>query len=1116
MGQNVASTVARSVPRIPEADETSIAADLEVVARKLAEVTRKASRDRDMEAALAAATEHERRARETAEKTAAALDSVAQWVERTEGRLSDTARLASEGQERTAGMLNDAIGLMTRRLDEIERKITETQQPSVDAALTAVQRIEEQMAKLGQDERGQAQSSQIEAALRGVEERIAQVTERINQGTLPPRGKRDPRVELTSAIEEIRSRQSELESPSAASRTASPASSQTELLHSLRDDFGRLAGQLDRERPNTGAGETASWLRDEIGSLRESVGELATRQEVGVIERAIHELGNKVGEARGAEHDLTDIAQPLAAMQAEVQRLSEVVTAEAQGRAALDLHALSRKLESMAERGGDRDLVDRLSGEIDEVRALLRDIADPQRVRNLAEQVAALNHQVAQVRRQFGNADLGTLTSAIDDIRAAVTSRALPAQHSDSIERELERLSIRIDGALTAAGNPVGVDGLMERLDSLNETLARTRRDGELKPIEDMLRSLTEKVEHQPALASLERSMGELVANMERLRGDTVESAERAVRSAVIHTLQSLPRTIGGHDIGSLQEELADLKASQDEAGKWTQDTLAAVHVTLDKVISRLATLDDDLAPARPEPQPAETRAAREKELRAPEAVPSSKQVEESLRKLEAELLPHLSANPPRGEPARDAAAAEILLEPGEGRPIIREAPAPAMAPDGSGLEANDIKASFIAAARRAAQAASDSAAMKDKAVARRSRATRPGLVGRQGGGSAMRIKRTLDERRRPILLAAATIVLALGGLQVAGTHFRGQSAPTTVAAQRSETKVAAAPQPAPQPREPVAPEAVPSEAADPRTTAAIASDAAWQKLANAPQALGEIAAREREAALAEAKTGVRLDTSKSIAKEASEAVAPVPQTLERIPNMASIGQIPANAGPPALRQAALAGDPTAVYELAARAAEGRGMARDLALAARLFEKAAAHGLVPAQYRTGNLYEKGLGVARDLAAAKTWYQRAADRGNARAMHNLAVLIAEGVGGKPDYATAIAWFRRAAQHGIRDSQFNLAVLLARGLGTPQDLAGSYTWFAIVATQGDEDAAKKRDEVGARLGAAELAAAKLAVERWRPEAPEKFANEVAPPPQGWSEAPQRRRTASAGRI
>jgi localization factor PodJL len=121
------------------------------------------------------------------------------------------------------------------------------------------------------------------------------------------------------------------------------------------------------------------------------------------------------------------------------------------------------------------------------------------------------------------------------------------------------------------------------------------------------------------------------------------------------------------------------------------------------------------------------------------------------------------------------------------------------------------------------------------------------------------------------------------------------------------------------------------------------------------------------------------------------------------------------------------------------------------------------------------------------------------------MHNLAVLIAEGVGGQPDYAAAIAWFRRAAQHGVRDSQFNLAVLRARGLGAQQDLAGAFTWFAIVAAGGDEDAAKKRDEVGARLGAAELAAARGAAERWRPETPDKFANEVVQPAQGWTEAP-----------
>jgi localization factor PodJL len=113
-----------------------------------------------------------------------------------------------------------------------------------------------------------------------------------------------------------------------------------------------------------------------------------------------------------------------------------------------------------------------------------------------------------------------------------------------------------------------------------------------------------------------------------------------------------------------------------------------------------------------------------------------------------------------------------------------------------------------------------------------------------------------------------------------------------------------------------------------------------------------------------------------------------------------------------------------------------------------------------------------------------------------------VLLAEGVEGKPDYAAARRWFVEAADHGVKDSQFNLAVLLARGLGVRQDLAQSYKWFALAANQGDEEAAKKRDEVAQRLAADDLAAAKAAVAGWKvkPGLPE--ANEVPPPPQGWS--------------
>ena len=49
----------------------------------------------------------------------------------------------------------------------------------------------------------------------------------------------------------------------------------------------------------------------------------------------------------------------------------------------------------------------------------------------------------------------------------------------------------------------------------------------------------------------------------------------------------------------------------------------------------------------------------------------------------------------------------------------------------------------------------------------------------------------------------------------------------------------------------------------------------------------------------------------------------------------------------------------------------------------------------------------------------------------------------------------------------DSQYNLGILYARGIGVEANLAEAYKWFALAAREGDTEAAKKRDDVGARL-------------------------------------------------
>jgi localization factor PodJL len=214
-------------------------------------------------------------------------------------------------------------------------------------------------------------------------------------------------------------------------------------------------------------------------------------------------------------------------------------------------------------------------------------------------------------------------------------------------------------------------------------------------------------------------------------------------------------------------------------------------------------------------------------------------------------------------------------------------------------------------------------------------------------------------------------------------------------------------------------------------------------------------------------------------------------------------GAFTARAAPEAVEPAtdlvekAKSGDAAAQFDLASRYAEGSATGRNYELAAQWYGKAAEQGLAVAEYRLASLYEKGLGVGQDMQRAKKLYQRAAEKGNTRAMHNLGVLAVESTDGKPNYTSAALWFGKAAEYGIRDSQYNLAVLLARGLGLPKDLVRSYTWFAVVAAAGDADAAKKRDEVAARLTSAELAAANAAAAAFEPQPADRAANEATPP-------------------
>ena len=419
------------------------------------------------------------------------------------------------------------------------------------------------------------------------------------------------------------------------------------------------------------------------------------------------------------------------------------------------------------------------------------------------------------------------------------------------------------------------------------------------------------------------------------------------------------------------------------------------------------------------------------------------------------------SAGRPRS-PAERIAASEAALAP------IKREPAPEITG----------KANFIAAARRAAQAAASEGSPVEgpRSEERTGDETPTSLIGR-----------FLADRRRALMVGVSLLLVLYGAIQVIGMFGgdRGAERPAPTSGQLQQQQQQQHQQQQRKVAEPVAPAA-------PATPAvAAAPTPAPPKQTAAEPLVAPIPTPALMAPTPTAETTGSIPGPMTIATPAPAAPQPA-------------SALPQGIGGPALRAAAAAGNPAAEYEIGMRYSEGRGVPANLEIAVQWFERAAAKGLAPAMYRLGSLYEKGTGVKKDLEKARQLYIAGADKGNAKAVHNLAVLYAEGIDGKPDYRTASQWFRKAADKGVADSQYNLGILYARGIGVDQNLAESYKWFALAAQQGDQDAAKKREDVAARLDQQSLVAAKLAVQTWAADPPPDEAMNVKAPAGGWDGA------------
>ncbi len=555
------------------------------------------------------------------------------------------------------------------------------------------------------------------------------------------------------------------------------------------------------------------------------------RRAIELIENEIRSLHRRIDETRsngtdgqalaGIERALSDIKQVLRTL-TPAEQLTGYDEA---------IRNLGTKLDLILRANDDPTTVRQLEGAISALRGIVSNVASNEALARLSEDVQLLSSKVDQVTRGSGHSDsFAVLEQRIAALTAALETRERPqpsesTEHLESAIRALsdrfDRMQVGSDSASTFAHLEQRVSYLLERIEAASDS-----RGGNLSRVEDGLHDILRHLERQ-----------------------------QATYSALAESRSSAPPSDSGV-VDLVKRELSDIRFSQAETTRNTQDSLEAVHNTLGHVVDRLAMIEGDLravrtappapapqsmpmpapmamaAPLEPAPMAREQRAQPElskydpkPELQNPAAAQSAHAAfaaapREFHAAAPAAPMPMAPPVPPRAiseilephtAPARAALAPELPpdhpLEPGT-RPGARVAtPSERIAASESAI--SEIPAapkepvsssSFIAAARRAAQAA---AAQPEKPA----RGAKAATAGRgkdkgQDGGS------TITSKIRSLLVGASVVVIVLGTFKMAMNLLEGSSAPP--APQAMENSSERAPQaPPPVETKPAAPEQV-------------------------------------------------------------------------------------------------------------------------------------------------------------------------------------------------------------------------------------------------------------------------------------------------------------------
>ncbi len=531
--------------------------------------------------------------------------------------------------------------------------------------------------------------------------------------------------------------------------------------------------------------------------------------------------------------------------------------------------------------------------------------------------------------------------------------------------------------------------------------------------LEDRIVKLVERLDASDSrlghLEAIERGLADLLVHMQEMRANKEPGDLRAENSGVVELKHDIART---HDVldalrgtlGHVVDRLGSIEKDIRGDGRARQafdDEDGSLRMPVGKVAARmvqepppepalrptvqaytqvqtqaLAQAAQALAQAQYQQAPPQQVAPQP----VPQAQPQPQQQPQPQPQPQQQPHPHQPVQrrlPPAGRmPINPDLPPDQPLEPGSGPPQVRANPSARIAASeaalgGTGPQGADApsgKSGFIAAARRAAKAAVDTA------PAARSARIEPAELAdieTYDGAEQPSLRGRITKRVKSLFIAASIVAVVVGSVHIAGnvigfgnsgkTGVKTASTPDAALDLPDAVEIAAAPAVPETAFSPAKPDASwansllqppPPAAAPPAATVAQTPPAAPSPPAQAyPSLLSP-------PALSAPPQTAAADVTGSIGRAATTTARPASPVAADVPNpRPAPGSLTAAIGGPRLRSAAAAGDAAAAHEVAVRFAEGRGVPANLQEAALLVrarrQQGPGAGAIPLRQHAG-------------------------------------------------------------------------------------------------------------------------------------------------------------------